>query len=55
MAYAAGDLVEAKKLYQDSLNIEQELEDKRGIAQSLNNLGILALKSDDQEEARRMY
>jgi tetratricopeptide (TPR) repeat protein len=46
---------EARRLYQDSLKIFQELGDKSGVSTSLHQLGNLAYVTGDLAEARRFY
>ena len=53
--YLLGDYDEAHKLYQQSLEIAQELGDKSGVSKSLHNLGRLAYLTGDYGEARRLY
>jgi tetratricopeptide (TPR) repeat protein len=50
-----GDYAEARRLYQESLDIAQQLGDRAGIARTLHNLGILAHRQGDYVEARRLY
>ena len=54
LAQNIGDYGEARRLYEESLNIEQGLGDKIGVATTLHNLGALAQVSD-LAEARRLY
>jgi tetratricopeptide (TPR) repeat protein len=50
-----GDYDEARRLYQQSLEIAQELGDKSGVSKSLNQLGMLAYLTGDYAEARQLY
>jgi len=50
-----GDYEEARRLYQESLTIEEELGDRLGIALSKHELGVLAQGQGDYREARRLY
>jgi len=50
-----GDYAEARRLYQESLDIAQQLGDRATIAQALNNLGLMAQDQGDYAEARRLY
>jgi len=50
-----GDYAEARRLYQESLDIAQQLGDRAGVAQTLHNLGMLAQDQGDYAEARRLY
>jgi tetratricopeptide (TPR) repeat protein len=51
LAWAMADYVNAKALYQDALSMSRELEDPRGIAVALGNLGMVALDQGDYEAA----
>lgn len=53
--YQLGDYDEARRLYQESLNIAQDLVDKDKVSWSLHNLGILAQDTGNYDEARRLY
>ena len=53
--YLLGDYEAARKLYQQSLEIEQQLGDKSDVSRSLHNLGILAQATGDYDEARKLY
>jgi len=55
LAQNTGDLIEARRLYSESLKIKQELGDKAGVAISLHQLGMLAQDTGDIAEARRLY
>jgi len=46
---------EARRLYQESLGIEQQLGDRAGVAISLHQLGRLAEEDGDLEEAERLF
>ena len=50
-----GDYAEARRLYQESLDIVQQLGDRAGIARTLHNLGMLAHRQGDYAEARCLY
>jgi tetratricopeptide (TPR) repeat protein len=50
-----GKIEEAEKLFLDSLEIKQQLGEKRGISMSLNNLGILYKEQGKIEEAKKLY
>jgi tetratricopeptide (TPR) repeat protein len=50
-----GEYDEARKLYQQSLDILQELGDKSGVARSLHQLGMLAQDTGEYDEARKLY
>ncbi len=47
--------MEARRLYDESLEIAQELGDKSGVASSLHQLGMLAQDMGEIGEARRLY
>ena len=53
--YLLGDYGEARKLYQQSLEIVQHLGDKSGVSRSLHQLGNLAYLTGDYDEARKLY
>jgi len=50
-----GDYIEARKLYQQSLKISQELGNKSGVSKSLGQMGILAQATGEYDEARKLY
>ena len=50
-----GDLVEAWTTNQEGLSIRRELDDRMGIAQSLNNLGAIAQERGEFRESRVFY
>ncbi len=50
-----GDYDEARRFYQQSLDIKQQLGDRAGIAATLHQLGGLAQFQGDYDEARRFY
>jgi tetratricopeptide (TPR) repeat protein len=49
--YSLGDYRQAEEYCQQSLKIAQELDDRSGIASSLNNLGVIADFRGDYEQA----
>jgi tetratricopeptide (TPR) repeat protein len=51
VAQNQGDLMEARKLYNESLEIKKKLGDQGGIAISLHNLGMVAKIEGNQSEA----
>jgi predicted ATPase/DNA-binding SARP family transcriptional activator/Tfp pilus assembly protein PilF len=55
LACAQGDYPEARSLFQQTLEIFQELSDKRGIASSWVNLGLVASMQGNHSEARAFY
>lgn len=55
LAYAQGDYVAARTLLRRSLALFEENGDKRGIANSLDNLGAVAFTLDDNRSARSLY
>jgi tetratricopeptide (TPR) repeat protein len=55
VAYLTGDYAEARRLYEQSLDIEEELGNRAGIAATLGQLAILAEAEDDQAEAEQLY
>jgi hypothetical protein len=52
MAWEQADYAQAEARYQESLNLRLQLEDQWGIAQSLGNLGYIALSRGDPATAR---
>ena len=48
-------MIEAHRLYQESMKISQDLGDKSGVSRSLHQLGNLAHDTGDLAEARRLY
>lgn len=55
LAYAQSDYDAAQPLFEESLRLYRELQDKEGIAFSLGNLGIIASKQGDYPTARALY
>ena len=55
LAQAQGDNPEARRLYQESLAIQEQLGNLSGRASSLHALGVLAQGQGDYPEARRLY
>lgn len=55
LADAQGDYASARALFEESLTINRELGDRRGIAVSLNNLGIVTVRQQDYPAARSLY
>jgi tetratricopeptide (TPR) repeat protein len=55
LAQKMGNYPEARKLYQQSLKIDQELGDKSGVSKSLHELGRLAQATGEYDEARKLY
>ncbi len=55
LAQQTGDMVEARRLYRESLKIEKELGDKSGMAVTLHRRGMMAEDTGDLGEARRLY
>ncbi len=52
---AQGNYAEARRLYNESLRIMQQLGDLRGMSRSLGQLGILEQAQGNYAEARRLY
>ncbi|HBB93770.1 MAG TPA: hypothetical protein DC054_00105 [Blastocatellia bacterium] len=50
-----GNLLEARRLYNESLEIEKQLGREGGIAVTLHNLGVIAQDQGELDEARRLY
>jgi 3',5'-cyclic AMP phosphodiesterase CpdA/Tfp pilus assembly protein PilF len=50
-----GDLYKAEQKYQQGLNIRQEINDKKGIAISLNDLASILKQQKKQDEALKIY
>lgn len=55
LAHTQGRYPEARRFYEESLEIFRKLSDKRGIAASLNNLGSIANDQEEYSEARRLF
>ncbi len=55
MYQGRGELGEARRLYDESLQIKQKLGNQSGIAQTLHQLAILAEAQGELDEARRLY
>ena len=55
LAFTQGDYAVAWALYEESLAIRRELEDKNGITASLNNLGLIACEQGNYAQARALY
>ena len=47
-------MAEARRLYDESLEIKEKLGDQSGIAVTLGQLGLLAMGAGDKEAARRL-
>jgi tetratricopeptide (TPR) repeat protein len=50
-----GDYSQARRLYEESLHIAEELGDRAGVARVLHNLGVLAQQQGDYGQARQFY
>lgn len=55
VAHQQGDYEQARRLYQESLAIAEELGDRPGISKTNHQLGILAQDHGEYDEARRLY
>jgi tetratricopeptide (TPR) repeat protein len=55
LAHNQGELDEARRLYNESLEITKQLGDQSGISISLHQLGVLAEKQGDRAEALRLF
>ncbi|MFL5653956.1 MAG: CHAT domain-containing protein [Ktedonobacteraceae bacterium] len=55
IAYLQGEYEEARRLYAQSLEIEERLGDQGGRASTLHALGTIAQQQGEYEEARRLY
>ena len=53
--YDLGEWAEARRLYDQSLQLARELGNKQGIASTLHQLAMLAQDTGDLVEARRLY
>ena len=49
------DYAAARPLYEESLSISRESDDRRGVAQALNGLGIMACDQGDYHSARSFH
>ena len=55
MAYAAGEIDRASALFRESLQLWSKLGTRRGVADSLEGLGALALARRNPQHAARLY
>jgi tetratricopeptide (TPR) repeat protein len=55
IAQDQGDYAEARRLYNQSQEIKERLDDQAGRARTLDNLGVIAQNQGDYAEARRLY
>ena len=55
IAQAQGEYAEARRLYQQSLEIKERLGDQGGKAATLHQLGMIAQDQGEYAEARRLY
>lgn len=55
IAWAGGNLAESRNLLSQSLELKREIGDKRGVAISLENLGILAKRQRNYDLAVTLY
>jgi len=55
LANEQGDLSSAHRLHEEGLRIWRELDDLRGISQSLNGMGLIAMEEGDYESARAFH
>ena len=55
MYHDRGELGEAQRLHNESLEIEKQLGNQRGIATSLHELAMLAQERDELDKARQLY
>jgi len=55
LAFNQGDHIRSRSFHEEGLVIRREMEDKRGIAISLNNLGNVALVQGEYLTARSLY
>lgn len=55
MAYEQGDYQAARARYQESLYVQQERENPKGVAAALSNLGNVAYRQGDTQAARARY
>jgi len=55
LAQAQGDYAKARRLYEESLRIKEDLGDRAEVAQTLHQLGNLAYLRGDYAGARRLY
>jgi predicted ATPase/transcriptional regulator with XRE-family HTH domain len=54
LAYAMGELARAEALQEESLALRRELDDRRGIANMLSNLGVIAQDRGDLDRAEML-
>ncbi len=55
LARDQGQVEEARRFYQEALEISSRLSDQGGIARTLRDMGVLAHQQERLEEARRLY
>lgn len=55
LAQSQGEIDEARRLYNESLEINKKLGDQSGIPLTLNNLAMIAQDEGETVEARRLY
>ena len=55
VAYLQGDYDQARRLYQQALDLKQQLGDRAGVAITLHQLGRLAEEDGDLEKAERLF
>ena len=51
----SGSYGKAEKLYEKSLQIKEDLDDQRGVAVTLCQLGMIRMYQGDYEEAEKLY
>ncbi len=54
LAQAQGDLEEAVRCFEESLELYREVGDTRGLTRDLGNLGVIALERGDYDRAERL-
>jgi predicted ATPase/DNA-binding XRE family transcriptional regulator/uncharacterized protein HemY len=55
LAWRQGDYDQARAWHEESLALRRELEDRQGIASSLENLGMVAWRQSDYQQARSLH
>lgn len=55
LAYEQSDYDQAVTLYEESLSLRRDLDDRQGVAAMLNNLGIIAAQRDEYPRAIPLY
>ena len=55
LSYRQGDYESARRFHEGSLDLRRSIDDKAGVATSLNNLGLIAFELKDYDAAEAMF